>query len=131
MSRIGFGFGLDGSSQFAIKKWVGLGTGQVNLHMFFQIVDRFRLDLRSFDLGSGRVGSGWVRIGSGQVDFLKKSDPNRSDEFFRSGRILPPLMLLFKFINLAKKINQIDAWLGIKITAAKIKENGSVKRVVF
>jgi hypothetical protein len=41
--QVGFGFGSDGS---------------VNLHVvFFQIFDRFRLDWRSFDFGSGQVGS--------------------------------------------------------------------------
>jgi hypothetical protein len=53
--RVGFGFRLDGSSQFDYLEEIGLGrvgsgsgrtgSGRVNLYVvFFQIVDRFRLD---------------------------------------------------------------------------------------
>jgi hypothetical protein len=45
-----FGFGSDGSGQFDFLEEIGLGrvgsgSGRVNLYVvFFQIVDRFRLD---------------------------------------------------------------------------------------
>jgi hypothetical protein len=48
--RVGFGFRLDGSGQFDFLEEIGLGrvrsgSGRVNLYVvFFQIVDRFRLD---------------------------------------------------------------------------------------
>jgi hypothetical protein len=46
--RVGFGFGLDGSGQFDFLEEIELGrtgSGRVNLYVvFFQIVDRFRLD---------------------------------------------------------------------------------------
>jgi hypothetical protein len=54
------------------------------------------------NLISGRVGSGRVRIESDQFDFLKKSDsdPDRSDGFVRSGRVLPPLQGSLRFLKL-------------------------------
>jgi hypothetical protein len=66
----------------------------------------FSISLIDFDwikdhLISGRVRSGRVRVGSDQFDFLKKldrigfgsgSDPDGSDEFLGSGRVLPPLL---------------------------------------
>jgi hypothetical protein len=43
--QVGFGFGLDGSGQFDFLEEIGSGQGRVNLYvMFFQIVNRFRLD---------------------------------------------------------------------------------------
>jgi hypothetical protein len=39
------GFGSDGSGQFDLLEEIGSGSGRINLHVvFFQIVDRFRLD---------------------------------------------------------------------------------------
>jgi hypothetical protein len=82
--------------------WVGLifskqsGRIRVRLdqftYVFFQIFDRFRLNWKSFDLGSGRIKSGQFifflnQIGSG-------SSPNESDKFFRSDRILSPLIVI-------------------------------------
>jgi hypothetical protein len=56
---------------------------------------------------SDRIGSGRVRVRSDQIDFLKKlgsssdPNPNESDEFLESGRVLPSLI----FININKHIN--------------------------
>jgi hypothetical protein len=66
VGRVGpvqFRFGLNGLDQFDFLKeivsdWVGSGLGRVGLIYilcFFPISDRFRLDCRSFDLGSVRV----------------------------------------------------------------------------
>jgi hypothetical protein len=50
-----------------------VGLGRVNLHVvFFQIVDRFWLDWRSFDLGSGRVKSGSGRVISGRIGQISR-----------------------------------------------------------
>jgi hypothetical protein len=57
--------------------------------MFFQIVDRFRLDEGHLILG--RIRSGLDRVGSGSSSDGSGSNPNRSDGFLGSGRILPPL----------------------------------------
>jgi hypothetical protein len=60
--------------------------------IFFQIFDRFRLDWRSFDLGSGRIISCQLDFFLNQVG--SGSSPNESDKFFRSDRILPPLIVI-------------------------------------
>jgi hypothetical protein len=89
------------------------------LYFFRSLID---FDWIECHLISSRVGSGRVRIGSGQFDFLKKSnrvgsgsgrisltflknrvrsdsDPNGSDGFLRSGRVLPPLFASHQLVS--------------------------------
>jgi hypothetical protein len=71
------GFLSDGSGQFDLMEKIGLD--QVNLHVVF------------FSVGLDRV-----RSGSNQLDFFKNqigsdSNPNGSDGFLESNRIVSPL----------------------------------------
>jgi hypothetical protein len=97
--------GRTGSGRVRVSR-VGLGSDWVRsicMLCFFQIFDRFRLDWRSFDLGSGRVWSGSDRVESVWF-FLKNqikldSSPDGSDVFLGSGQILPPLDCRHDTIN--------------------------------
>jgi hypothetical protein len=75
IGRAGSGSDLDREGQISLTFWKKsnwTGSGRINLHIvFFHIFDRFRLDWKSFYLGSGRVRSSSNRI---CLTFKKKSD---------------------------------------------------------
>jgi hypothetical protein len=89
--------GLDGSGQGQVGSGQGqVGPGRVgSIYMLY-----FFRSLIDFDWIKGHLISGRVEFRSGRVSltFLKNwigsgSDPNGSDEFLRSDRVLPPLLL--------------------------------------
>jgi hypothetical protein len=76
IGRVGSGSGSGRAGRVSLTFWkksgrVRVGSGRVNLHVFFRSLIDF--DWIEGHLISDRVGSGRVRIGSDQFDFLKKS----------------------------------------------------------
>jgi hypothetical protein len=94
--RVGFGFRSDGSGRFDFLEEIGSGR----IRSIYMLC--FFISLIDFDWIKCHLISGWVE--SGQFDFLKKMgrvgfgfgsglDPDGSDEFLGSGRVLPPLKI--------------------------------------
>jgi predicted ThiF/HesA family dinucleotide-utilizing enzyme len=102
--RVGFGFGFGSGrlGQFDFLEEIGSGQGRVgSIYMLC-----FFRSLIDFDWIKGHLISG--RIGPGQFDFLKKLgrvgfgsglDPDGSDGFLGSGRVLPPHKLNFLILS--------------------------------
>jgi hypothetical protein len=95
--RVGSGSGSYRTGRVSLTFWKK--SGRVNLYVvFFHIFERFWLDYRSFDLGSGRI---WIR--SDQFNFLKKTDrigfeSERIEQVSRVGSDLPPLDSIYNGI---------------------------------
>jgi hypothetical protein len=97
--RVGFGFESGGSGQFDLLEKIGsgrVGSGSGRIGSIYMLC--FFILLIDFDWIEGHLISGRVGFGSDQVSltFLKNrisldSDPDGSDGFLRSDRILPPL----------------------------------------
>jgi hypothetical protein len=73
IGRVGSVSGLGRASRVSLTFWKKSGrVGSIYMLCFFRSLIDF--NWIESHLISGRVGSGWVRVGSGQFDFLKKSD---------------------------------------------------------